>query len=101
MHTCNMFIRRFAAVREIAWEQLPAAGIPAPALTLAAPAPAGSEEEDWSQKSASPHHEKSPQIRQLLALVPPSTQSSAGGWEDGWEVRSGRSGNWYMYPHLP
>lgn len=55
MWTHTQHVRRFAAVREITWEQLPAAGIPAPALTLAAPAPAGREEEDWSQKSASPH----------------------------------------------
>lgn len=35
-HTCayRTHVRRFAAVREITWEQLPAAGSPAPALML-------------------------------------------------------------------
>lgn len=39
----------------ITQEQLPAAGSPAPVLTRAAPAPAGREQEAWSQKSVSPH----------------------------------------------
>ena len=44
--------------------------------------------------SLSPPMRKSPQIRQLPALSPPPPQFSAGGWEDGWEVRSRRPGNW-------
>ena len=43
--------------------------------------------------SLPPTMRKSPQIRQLPALSPPP-QVSAGGWEDGWEVRSRRPGNW-------
>ena len=42
--------------------------------------------------SLPPTMRKSLQIRQLPALSPP--QFSAGGWEDEWEVRSRRPGNW-------
>ena len=46
-------------------------------------------------KSTSPPPlRKSPQIRQLPPPSPPPPQFSAGGWEDGWEVKSGRPGNW-------
>lgn len=44
--------------------------------------------------SLSPPMRKSPQIRQLPAPSPPPPRFSAGGWEDGWEVRNERPGNW-------
>lgn len=104
MLTCGhiQHVRRSAAVREITWEQLPAAGIPTPVLALAVPAPAGRELEEWSQKSASPHPwENLPRLGSCLLplLLPLDSQLEDGKMDGRWETRGQEIG--FLYPHLP